>query len=384
MLRNKGINIHNFFLILLSVVFSSCSPTLIRDGIKEKFNDFFIVKTITLPVLATARPSRTPVITITPSQAMTTVLPSATFTATQKPVFTPTQVVADISLFQESSSDFLEIVTDVTIPDGTVFAPNEMFIKSWRIKNAGNQVWNDEYRIVIGYSNPFGSPQMARAVFIQETDLIDFAISSWGPRQYNVRNGGTVDLAIPLQAPNTPGDYLAEFFLINSEDEIVTPKFWIQFKVELNPEQIAGTNTAAVQLSQTPDLTVTPTLSPTPENVPYDWTGQWLLRDPFDPVMINTTWGWLTQNGQEVRGFFYDAQGEPVLMEASASKDGRSLDGKFAWPWQNRAAPFTWRMLANRNQFYSVTEDGKMAFGSMCGGRNNQPLPEYCSMPSGD
>ena len=384
MLKNKSFLIPILYLILLLPILNSCSPMSIRDSARNKFSDLFIVKTITMPVLATSRPTKTPAMTITPTQAILIASPSATWTATSKPVSTPTEVFADISLFPESSADFLEIIDDVTIPDGTIFAPNEMFIKSWRLKNAGNQIWNDEYRIIIGYSNPFGSPQMTRAVFIQETNLIDFAISSWGPRQYNVRNGGIVDLAIPLQAPEIPGEYVADFFLINSDNEIVTPKFWIQFKVELNPDQIAGTNTAAVQLSQTPDLTSTPTASPTPESVRYDWTGKWLLRDPFDPVAMKTTWGWFTQTGNEVLGFFYDAQSEPVLIEATVSEDGRSLEGKFAWPWQNRAAPFSWRMLANRNQFYSVTEDGKMAFGSMCGGRNEKNLPEYCSMPSGD
>lgn len=386
MLKNKLVWILIVFLILPLPILSGCSPTVIRDSLREKINDLFIVKTITMPVLVTSRPSKTSTITATPAQAMSTVSPSSTIAATEtiKPVSTPTEVSADISLFPESDTDFLEVITDVTIPDGTIFSPNEMFIKSWRLKNAGNQIWNDEYRIVIGYSNPFGSPQMARAIFIQETDLVDFAISSWGPRQYNVRNGGIVDLAIPLQAPNIPGEYVADFFLINSENEIVTPKFWIQFKVELNPELIAKTNTAAVQLSQTPDLTLTPTASPTPELVSFDWTGKWLIRDPFDPVAINTTWSWFTQTGKEVLGFFYDAQGEPVLIEATVMENGRTLEGKFAWPWQNRAAPFTWRMLANKNQFYSVTEDGKMAFGSICGGRNGKNLPEYCSMPSGD
>lgn len=375
--------------ILLIILFfcqlfiSSCSPEEFRVTVRNKFSNLFILQTVTMPALSTVRPSDTPAITQTSIHTSTPLIkPSATSTIV--PVHTPTEYFVDISQYPESSADFLEVVEDVTIPDGTVLSPNQMFVKSWRLRNSGNLVWNDDYRLVVAYSNPFGSPQSTDASFIQPTDLIDFSISSWGPRLYNVRKGGSADLAVPLQAPADPGEYMAEFFLINSDDEIVTPRFWIQFKVTLEPEQVSASETAVSLSSQTPDLTVTPTSTPTPASVPYDWTGKWLLRDPFTDSDMNPTWGWMTQTGNEVKGFFYDTKNEPVLIEGFVNDEGRTLEGKFAWPWQNRAAPFIWKMLANRNQFYSVSEDGKVSFGSMCGGRNGSTFPDYCAMPAGD
>jgi len=273
---------------------------------------------------------------------------------------------------------------DITIPDGTTVSPREMFVKSWRLQNMGNLIWTKNYRVVIAYTNPFGAPQTTSAIFIQPTELIDFSISSWGPRLYNVRKGGTADLVLPLQAPETPGEYRVEFFMINEADEIVTPRFWIYFNVEQTPEQAAATQTAIALASQTPDLTSTPTPEPTISVPAYDWSGEWIFRDPFDDIALNPVRGWLTQNGTEVKGFFYDTDNEPVIIEGTVQQDGRVLEGKFAWPWQNRAAPFVWRMIASRNQFYSVSENGQLAFGSICGSRNGMPFPDHCALPRGD
>src|SRR5574338_1618752 len=46
--------------------------------------------------------------------------------------------------------DQAQFVRDVTIPDGTVFAPGATFTKTWRIKNAGTCTWS-------GYSLVFDS-----------------------------------------------------------------------------------------------------------------------------------------------------------------------------------------------------------------------------------
>jgi hypothetical protein len=383
MLRSIGRQTTLIILCCCHVLLSGCSPDDFRDTVRNKVSNLFVLQTVTMPALSTVKPSNTPTITQTPIHTSTPVIkPSATSTIIS--VRTPTEYFVDISQYPESAADFLEVVEDVTIPDGTIFSPNQMFVKSWRLQNSGSLVWNDDYRLVVAYSNPFGSPQASDATFIQPTDLIDFSISSWGPRLYNVRKGGTADLAVPLQAPADPGEYMAEFFLINSDNEVVTPRFWIQFKVALKPEQVSASETAVSRSSQTPDLTRTPAFTATPASVPYDWTGKWLFRDPFSDSDMNTAWGWLTQTGNEVKGFFYDTENEPVLIEGYIDDEGRTLEGKFAWPWQNRAAPFVWKMLANKDQFYSVSEDGKVAFGSMCGGRNGSSFPDYCAMPAGD
>ncbi|HGJ66308.1 TPA: hypothetical protein ENS27_13160, partial [bacterium] len=36
-------------------------------------------------------------------------------------------------------------VADVTVPDGTSFAPGAAFIKTWRLKNIGTCTWTGKY-----------------------------------------------------------------------------------------------------------------------------------------------------------------------------------------------------------------------------------------------
>ena len=52
-------------------------------------------------------------------------------------------------------SNGMQFIADVTIPDGTVIAPNEHFIKTWRIRNSGTCAWNG-YHVVFADGEPMG------------------------------------------------------------------------------------------------------------------------------------------------------------------------------------------------------------------------------------
>jgi hypothetical protein len=45
-------------------------------------------------------------------------------------------------------SDQAAFVTDVTVPDGADFSPDENFTKTWRMKNAGTCTWTSSYALV--------------------------------------------------------------------------------------------------------------------------------------------------------------------------------------------------------------------------------------------
>lgn len=370
------------WLVLLTVFLSGCSGGNVRSGGID-LEDLFTVKTVTLPALATALPSRT----LTPSPTMrstSTPPPDATATETPVPINSPTPVAVDISQMLNAQNDLMELIDDVTFPDGSTLSPGEMFVKSWRIKNAGDTIWNNGYKLLVAYSSPFKSPQRTHAIFIRTTDLIDFSISTWGPRQYNVGKDQIIDLAIPLQAPSEPGDYVAEFYLVNDQNELIQPKFWVQFKVALPPEAAAATEQAAMKLTAAVNATVVPLQQETPVHQTYDWSGEWIIRDPFSDIGMIPHQAWLTQSGDEVRGFFYDTDDEPVLIEGAIENYGQRLKGKLAQPWQNKAIAFEWRLLLAGDQFYSVTDNGAVQFGSVCGGKDGKRFPETCSLPRGD
>lgn len=117
--------------------------------------------------------------TITP-QPLDTVapLPTSTFTAT------PT----------EDNCNHAKFVSDVTVEDGSIFAPNTDFVKTWRFTNLGTCTWNTNYAIVFSGGDQMGAPVA--------TNLTG-----------NVPPGATVDISVSMKAPASDGDYAGNFML---------------------------------------------------------------------------------------------------------------------------------------------------------------------------
>ena len=47
-----------------------------------------------------------------------------------------------------STCDWAQFVADVTVPDGTSYAANTAFRKTWRLKNIGACTWTTSYALV--------------------------------------------------------------------------------------------------------------------------------------------------------------------------------------------------------------------------------------------
>lgn len=88
-----------------------------------------------------------------------------------------------------SACDWAQFIADVTVPDGSTFAPNAPFTKTWRLKNIGNCTWTTSYALVFDSGSQMG-----------------------GPASVNLPNsvapGQTVDISISLTAPSAPGHYI--------------------------------------------------------------------------------------------------------------------------------------------------------------------------------
>jgi hypothetical protein len=100
-----------------------------------------------------------------------------------------------------ATCDRAEFVSDVTIPDGTIFAPGEEFTKTWRIKNNGTCAWTTEYAVIFDSENMMGA---ASSVFLSG----------------NVSPGDTVDISVDMKAPATPGEYQGNWKLRNASGVI--------------------------------------------------------------------------------------------------------------------------------------------------------------------
>ncbi|MGE5249173.1 MAG: NBR1-Ig-like domain-containing protein [Bacteroidota bacterium] len=88
-----------------------------------------------------------------------------------------------------------QMVSDVTIPDGSTVSAGSAFTKTWRLKNAGTCTWTSAYALVFDHGQQMDAPATLPLTTV------------------NVPPGGTVDVSVPLRAPSTPGTYQADFRL---------------------------------------------------------------------------------------------------------------------------------------------------------------------------
>ncbi len=90
-----------------------------------------------------------------------------------------------------------EFVRDVTVPDGTTYAPNATFIKTWRLRNAGTCTWTTAYSLAFYDGNRMSGPA---------------SVALPG----SVAPGQTVDISVNLVAPSVDGSFRGFWSLRNS------------------------------------------------------------------------------------------------------------------------------------------------------------------------
>jgi hypothetical protein len=92
----------------------------------------------------------------------------------------------------QPKQDASRFVQDVTVPDGSIFKPNEKFLKIWEVCNSGNVSWENRYLTRIGMNNGAGLIISPRRVRIAKTFP-----------------GQNVQIKVELQAPEAGGTYQA-------------------------------------------------------------------------------------------------------------------------------------------------------------------------------
>ncbi|MCB9135282.1 MAG: hypothetical protein H6636_07635 [Anaerolineales bacterium] len=148
----------------------------------------------------TLTPTRTPTITPTPGD-----IPTATPTETGTPTPTITPLPTFTSLAPTATSaapcNAASFVADVTVPDGTTFTPNVAFTKIWRIKNEGTCAWNANYALVYSSGERMSG---------KKTNFLPGTVNP----------GGTVDLAVAMEAPGSPNTYRGDWMLQSPEGKL--------------------------------------------------------------------------------------------------------------------------------------------------------------------
>lgn len=138
--------------------------------------------------------------------------PTATPTEnpTSSPTVTPTKIPCNQARF----------ISDVTIPDGSQFSPNENFTKTWRLKNTGSCSWNSGYAIVFINGDAMNAPS-----------AVQITAGSVAP-------GAEVDVSVNMKAPAVAGTYRGNWELRDNANGIFGVNnsqqgyFWVEIQVK--------------------------------------------------------------------------------------------------------------------------------------------------------
>jgi len=153
-------------------------------------------QTVQAQLLVTVPP---PAATLTPLPGLPTNTPAPTNT------FIPPATAT-------SNCNIMDFISDITVPDGKVMAPSEVFTKTWRIKNIGTCTWTPSYAVVFDSGSSMSGPATQ-------------ALTG------NVNPGQTVDISVNLTAPASNGDYTGHYRLRDGGG-VLFGKFYVQIKVQ--------------------------------------------------------------------------------------------------------------------------------------------------------
>jgi len=114
--------------------------------------------------------------------------------------------------------DWAGFVMDVTVPDGTTFAVNTPFIKTWRLKNIGTCTWTTAYTVYYVGGDMMSAPPSV-------------------PMPNEVPPGATVDISVPMVAPGNPAHFRGNWMLKNATGQsfgigsTASNVFWVDINV---------------------------------------------------------------------------------------------------------------------------------------------------------
>ncbi len=233
-----------FTMLLLLLMLSACGGNATPSS-EMTISDVNTAVALTLtaqanPVAATETwlPTSSPTPTVSPTQI--------TRTPTHQSIPASSTVgVCDNSAY----------ISDVTIPDGTILAPGQTFVKTWMVQNTGSCTWSADYSLTYVSGNAMGG----------STTTINQSVAS----------GSQAKVSVSLKAPSTEGTFTGYWRLTNQQGVAFGISVYVKIVVSngaatLTPTPTA-TSTSTVGPSSTPTPTVYPptsTYTPLPTNTP--------------------------------------------------------------------------------------------------------------------
>ncbi len=190
------------------------------------------VSIFAMPLLEQGKPSQA-----NPAATLQAIISQTTVAMTQNaPAATPTLYIPATSTPIPATStplptatavrycDWVSFVKDVTIPDGTVLKPGDIFTKTWRLQNRGTCTWTSDYYLVFTSGDPMGGTTAVRL-------------------PGNVAPGQYVDVSVPLTAPDSLGRQVSYWMLRNPSGALfgygdkANQAFYVDIKVVKDRQQ---------------------------------------------------------------------------------------------------------------------------------------------------
>ena len=175
------------------VLLTACSPLVVvqpADRVQpptaQQNQDINVLFTAAVQTIQAQTPTQAP--------ARATMAP-----ATQIVVAEPTAVTAPAVTACQDSAQYID---DDGI-DGTTYAPNTPFTKSWTLKNTGSCTW-DSHTLVYQVSGPFMTQQPGYFIV---------------PQGQTVAPGQTVNISIGMTSPTQNGNYKSYWGLKNEDGQ---------------------------------------------------------------------------------------------------------------------------------------------------------------------
>ncbi len=144
----------------------------------------------------------------------------------------------------------LLLISDVTIPAGTVVKPQESFTKTWKVQNNGTCNWALQYRLVFIGGNQMGANPSGLGKVIE-------------PQKWT-------QLSLQLIAPKQAGSYTSTWRLGTQTGSVFGSTLTVSIVVgtPTNTPVPATATSAPPTSTDTPSPTPSPTETPTNTNVP--------------------------------------------------------------------------------------------------------------------
>lgn len=234
-----------FFVILfLLLMLSACGGNATPSS-EMTISDVYTAVALTLTAqakLISATVTWLPTLSLTPTASPTQITPTPTHQSV--PTSSPVSV-CDNSVY----------ISDVTIPDGTILAPGQTFVKTWMVQNTGSCTWSADYSITYVSGNAMGGSTTAI--------------------KQSVAPGSQAKVSVSLKAPTTEGTFTGYWRLTNQQGVAFGVSVFVKIVVSNSAATLTttptATSTSTVGPSSTPTPTVnspTSTYTPLPTNTP--------------------------------------------------------------------------------------------------------------------